>query len=84
MLQFYTASKKYHPQTWPYGGCANNKDSPNFSTTNASLRRPFACTAALLLIDNPNIITSLQAVNLHSDTHDPVVTLRPAPRFKHN
>lgn len=84
MLKFYTGSKKYHSQTLPVGVCANNKDSPNFSTTNALLRRLFACTAALLLIDNPNILTSLQAVNLHSDAHDPVITLRPTPRFEDN
>ena len=84
MLKFYTGSKKYHSQTLPCEICADNKDSPNFSTTNASLRRLLACTAASLLIDNPNILTSLQAVNLHSNTHDPMVTLRPAPRFEHN
>ena len=51
---------------------------------NASLRQPFGYTAESALIDNPDILADLQAVNLHSDAHDPMVALRPAPRLEYN
>ena len=84
MLEHYSGAKRYVSRAnIASEACADN-NSPIFPTINASLRRPFGCTAESALINNPNILTDLQAVNLHSDAHDPMVTLRPAPRLEYN
>ena len=84
MLEHYTGSKRYVPPANLASEAYADNNSAILPTNNASLRRPFACTAESALIDNPNILTDLQAVNLHSDAHDPMVTLRPAPRLEYN